>query len=220
MHVCNSVMYYSKSGAAVIHLLFRGRSWNWLASEDTYWRRTSRGERATSQTILIPLPYVSKTCLRWQTSKHSSTTSSRSTKADPCLFSIIPKHWYNWTPLLTAQLSRPSVETHDAYSIRGNIPHGIIKVQQTAWMFHVPLYSTMCHRLSLTGVVLQSVLLWMHQYRLVFVYSTHGSLCVRVCVCVACDDVIAVMKFKCICTTTVSLFLFFIIIFKVYLSYF
>lgn len=54
MHVCSSVMYYSKSVAVVIHLLFRGRkkSWNWHPKIQT--APEEEKKTTNSQTILIP----------------------------------------------------------------------------------------------------------------------------------------------------------------------
>lgn len=82
-----------------------------------------------------------------------------------------------YTSVHTSQLSRPSVETHNAYSILRNIPRGIIKVKHTAWMFYVPLSSAApCARLrfSHSRRLILSFFLFLQIHFALFYYSLVG----------------------------------------------
>lgn len=74
--------------------------------------------------------------------QHDKAAQTQSTKQSSKLLGVYPEALTElYTSVLLVQLSRPSVETHNACSIPRSIPHGVIKAKQSVWMFYVSISS-------------------------------------------------------------------------------
>lgn len=123
IHLLSEVFFFSFFLNSLSHMTFNDFAERLRRRRCTGWvKKSSPGAGS---------PSVSAT-------KAAQTLSTkRSSKARRRRLGVYPKALTEaYTSVLSAQLSRPSVETHNACSIPRSIPRGVIKANQSVWVFY------------------------------------------------------------------------------------